>query len=350
MARSRAVTVASLITVLGTCPVAGVHSGLGLRHKRQAHRRAALLAAVSGDCGCLNWKDVFTQRGGRCGQGFERFLSRSANGTGASLKTSLFQELWEGELCDRLFAKLDTNSCVQQNMGEGSNSAQAGWCYVNSTCSSEKLDLHSISNVGGKYLNNALFDKPELDKGASLSLRMCVPSIDHFLYELSPQDLYNFSVAQGLDMGHLVKLAYPTMGESWEKVSAAFLMNRSMTQADVSTRLRRTAERGNTVVWSSRNGLPPFGVTQGTSAWEVGLLPRAKRTVLDNPSSVEVWANVTKFRCVTGCPGSGPSDAPILPGRKVGMLQLGAPWRRGRGLVRMRGRRTEKHGNVYVDA
>ncbi|CAK0858041.1 unnamed protein product, partial [Prorocentrum cordatum] len=62
----------------------------------------------------------------RCGQGYERFLPRSSNDTGAHLKTGLFQKLWEGELCDRVFARLDTDSCVQQNMGEGSASAEDG--------------------------------------------------------------------------------------------------------------------------------------------------------------------------------------------------------------------------------
>jgi len=182
---------------------------------------------------------------------------------------------------------------------------------------------------------------------------MCLPGVDRFLYEKSPQELQEVASRWGLDMGHLVKLAYPTMGASWEKVSAFFTMNnRSLLGAEVSTRLRRTAARGNTVVWSSRNGLPPFGVTRGTQAWEVGLRPRARRAVLSDPDRLEVWASVTKFRCLSGCSGRRPlGDAAVLPlggdavlkpsGALSGPppprgLQLGAPWARGRGVVQMR--------------
>jgi len=352
--RASATALAALVAALAALPAASLKNRL--RHLNKGayrQRKRELLAAVGGDCRCLNWKDVFTQRGGRCGQGFERFLSRDANSTGAGLKASLFQELWEGELCDRVFARLDVDTCLQQHMGEGSLSAQDGWCYVGSTCNSSLLELHNLSNADS----------------ASMRARKCVPEADHFLYERSPQDLYNFSVDQGIDMGHLVKLAYPTMGESWEKVSANFLMGRgsngslSLLEGDYSFRLRRTLERGNTVVWSSRNGLPPFGVTQGTRAWEVGLLPRAKRAVLEDPNSLEVWASMTRFRCLSGCPGG---DVPVLPAHEesgharsaaakqtpAGMLQLGHPWSRGRGLVQMRGnrkKRGEKREYVQVE-
>jgi len=338
MVRSSPMFVAAFLSTHPSAAVALKGTASAQAKARQDHRRRhrEMVAAVSGDCGCLNWRDVFTQRGGRCGQGYEHFLSRNGNGTGAHLKTGLFQELWEGELCDKVFARLDTDGCVQQNMGEASSSAQAGWCYVNATCSSDKLDLRRLSGAG-----NPAFGP-----------RMCVPGADRFLYEKSPEELQKFASDQGLDMGHLVKLAYPTMKEPWERVSSFFTMNKSLHTTEISFRLRRTAERGNTVVWSSRNGLPPFGVTRGTQAWEVGLRPRARRAVLSDPDRLEVWASVTKFRCLSGCSGRRPlGDAAVLPlggdavlkpsGALSGPppprgLQLGAPWARGRGVVQMR--------------
>ncbi|CAK0832818.1 unnamed protein product [Prorocentrum cordatum] len=299
------------------------------RQKDHRRRHRELLSAVSGDCRCLNWKDVFTQRGVRCGQGYELFLPRSSNGTGAHLKTGLFQSLWERELCDRVFARLDTDGCLQQNMGEVSDSAQAGWCYVGSACSSDRLDVRRLSAAGAPPLR----------------LRMCVPGADRFLYEKPPPDLQKFASAQGLDMGHLVKLSYPTMRDSWERVSSFFTLNRSLHTAEISARLRHTAQRGNTVVWSSRNGLPPFGVTQGLNAWEVGFYPHARRAVMSDPTSVQVWARVTKFRCVGGCSGVElPDDAPVVKlYERAGVFALGSPWARGRGPVQMH-RRLKKRG------
>jgi hypothetical protein len=332
MVRNSPMVLAAFIAMLSASPSAGIKQLIKLKGsstgeakaRQKDHRRKhrELLAAVSGDCQCLNWKDVFTQRGGRCGQGYEHFLPRSGNGTGAHLKTGLFQELWEGELCDRVFARLDTDGCLQQNMGEVGNSAQAGWCYVNATCSSDRLDLHRVSASGG----------------SSLGLRMCVPGADRFLYEKSPQELQKFASDQGIDMGHLVKLTYPTMREPWERVSSFFTMNKSLHTSEISFRLKHTAERGNTVVWSSRNGLPPFGVTQGLNAWEVGFRPRARRAVMSDPTSVQVWAQVTKFRCVSGCSGGElADDAPVVKlYERTDVFSLGAPWARGRGMVQMR--------------
>jgi len=337
MAQNSTMFLAVLFATLSAYPSAGIklkNSSTGEARARQDHwdhrrKHRELLAAVSGECQCLNWKDVFTQRGGRCGQGYEHFLPRSGNGTGAHLKTGLFQELWEGELCDRVFARLDTNGCVQQNMGEVSNSAKAGWCYVDTTCSSDKLDLRRISAAGSP----------------SLGLRMCVPSADRFLYDKSPQDLQKFASDQGLDMGHLVKLTYPTMRDPWERISSFFTMNMSLSTTKTSFRLRHTAESRNTVVWSSRNGLPPFGVTQGLNAWEVGFRPHARRDVMSDPTSVEVWAKVTKFRCVSGCSGGElADDLPVVKlNERAGIFSLGAPWARGRGMVQLR-RNSRKRG------
>lgn len=147
------------------------------------------------ECSCLNWKDAYRSKQAFCGQGPE-LLSLASDSHVSSDVMLPFVQL---EYCGDFFERLDHSHCVLLQQGLAERDQQHNtWCYVSPLCQN-------------------------LNRGASLarggaSWKTCNANKDSILRNLSLPVLSAIAEAGGVDLGLLVRLAYPVQPQRWPEV------------------------------------------------------------------------------------------------------------------------------------
>jgi len=147
------------------------------------------------ECSCLNWKDAYRSKQAFCGQGPE-LLSLASDSHVSSDVMLPFVQL---EYCGDFFERLDHSHCVLLQQGLAERDQQHNtWCYVSPLC-------------------------PNLNRGANLarggaSWKTCSAHEDSILRNVSLPALSAIAEAGGVDLGLLVRLAYPVQPQRWPEV------------------------------------------------------------------------------------------------------------------------------------
>lgn len=229
-------------------------------------------------CKCLNWKEVFASNKASCGMGLETFRQDlSGEDMGMPYRKSISGK-WDDGLCNILYSRLNSTGCANANMGE----RDGQWCYVNSGCGK----LNEGWRVPGK------------DKKWSTSVKFCTEGQDNFLKDMMPGHLSKFARDHEVDVGFLMKMAYPTVqGQKWEDVKKFWSKNRDEMEIFPRARAEEIALTSAPVVWGSKSQ-QSFGVTQGESAFQIDPTIVARLTA----DLKEVPHKLTRMTCLSGCP------------------------------------------------
>lgn len=168
--------------------------------------------ALSSECTCMNWAELYASKAVTCGQGLEMLFTSKvaamqatqpflAAGSGRRL-ASQFE--FEGQksvnstlrnrICSQFFQKIDDNRCVNQVKGLGVQYQglwhSGSWCYVSSDCE----DLH-----GGLPVMST-----------ELSWKNCQKDSDISLRELKPGQIIDLASDHDVDSSLLFEHAYYT--------------------------------------------------------------------------------------------------------------------------------------------
>lgn len=101
---------------------------------------APVLAQTNFDCTCLGWKKAYLEKGATCGMGLELFSKKKTVTHTPGREKAM--ETMQGDYCDDVYKKLETNACLTANMGE----SPGHWCYVSHKCA----ELNGDWRVPGK--------------------------------------------------------------------------------------------------------------------------------------------------------------------------------------------------------
>lgn len=145
-------------------------------------------------CACLPWKDVYAEKGVRCGQGKELALFGIVGNAGA--KSVLPSSMYD-EFCTRFFMHSSHNACYN---AKGFGPSDDQWCYVPAHCSSAG----------------------EAVAGTQVAMHQCSAAAGDDLMRLkAPEDLNRMAMKSGLEIGLFGKLSYTKSPLVWSKVEGA---------------------------------------------------------------------------------------------------------------------------------
>jgi len=261
------------------CLLAGVVGGASahLRHLRSAaaHRQPALEGSQDA-CGCLSWQHVYKARGVKCGQGNELHVVTK------SLKPLwLAQKMVGDEFCEKFFHRIPASFCVNVDQ----NNAPAWWfggqwCYVSSECKQLR---------GGHPV-----------QGTNVSWKMCTDAQDETLREKTPEELDEIRGKLDLDLGLLVKFAYPVWQlEKWPHVESFFapvngtlMMYARGRRAD----LQRVVNSGIPMLFDSLDGHPPFYIVTGRKRYKINFKEGGLQSYIAGH-----MGEVNNMTCLEGC-------------------------------------------------
>jgi len=199
---------------------------------------AALKSTAQADpCTCLGWEDAFSNYGVNCSSLFVRGM---------------------GFACPSMLERTSYNVCVNQGIGSG-NMARVKrlpqHCLVSSACT--KLN-------GGSRLSNTIAKK------------FCTPE-DPRLQDIPIQSLLTGASKLGWEQGRAIKMAYetPTLDVKWTDSVKYFLLGIIGLSVEEMAALNKLRASGKPTVIDSESTLPPFGLVNGTEAYEVIFDPDA---------------------------------------------------------------------------
>lgn len=165
------------------------------------------LHSNDGVCECMNWMKTYKSGAVRCGAGSEYYYKTSEHLPGTVLIDKETNSGLGEMLCSGFYEKLNTNKCVNINMGRD----EGQWCYVDTNC-------RSLNN-GGRIPNT------------QVSWKMCKAGTDSMLRDSTPEELVDFSREQNVWLAVLHKMSYPMSREGekdfhlWRDVKEAFGVN-----------------------------------------------------------------------------------------------------------------------------
>jgi len=223
-------------------------------------------------CECLNWAVVYKKKGAICGQGHELSF-QITTGT-----TPWLAKIMHGEdVCHNFFHRINDNSCMNVVMANDPDKWYSGqWCYVSKEC-----------------------PQAQPTNGSSLvAAKLCTPGVDPMLRDRSPEELHRWANGNNLDMGLVVRMAYPVESEAkWPLVKAYFGQESDVASkavnASVLAKLKALQESGRPIVLDSHNRHLPYAVVTGSKAF---LLEKdAVNMVSGQPFTFTSW------KCVKGC-------------------------------------------------
>lgn len=193
--------------------------------------------APNAACNCLPWRDAYRRAGSSCGQANELWTQRSP------------KPPMKKEFCTDFYERITWTSCTNINFH---NRATKQWCYVSSRCKSLN---------GGKSIPNT-----------EISWKTCTKGEDDLLVEKTPEQLHVLAMRNDLNVGLVVKMAYPREWWRWNKVAYLFapLGREKGERADLDRKnLLAAVESGRPMVLDSFNGHPPFVFVVNRTAYEV---------------------------------------------------------------------------------
>lgn len=164
---------------------------------------ASTLRSKESTCECKNWMETYKSGAIACGTGSEFYFHTHKMQPLEDTMTTA-KAKWGKMVCTDFYEKLNTNKCVNVNMGQD----YGQWCYVDAACE----DL----NKGDKISNS------------QLSWKMCQTGKDASLRDSHPEELAQFSKDNDVWLAMLHKMSYPgeRAGEGgahlWKTVMASF--------------------------------------------------------------------------------------------------------------------------------
>lgn len=197
------------------------------------------------ECECLNWKETYRSQQAVCGQGPE--LRSVANELHTSLE--LVMPFLQSEYCIDFFERLDHNRCVNLQLGTGA--AHKTWCYVSPQC-------HRLGNG---------IEMPQ----AGANWKTCSDHEDSHLRDLTLPELWAVADANELDLGILLKSAYPVQPQRWPDVEQFWWFEDFSTQPE---NVRAARDAGTTVIYEVRqDGTGDKIVASGEQLWAINADP-----------------------------------------------------------------------------
>eukprot|EP00747_Dinoflagellata_sp_TGD_P185202 gnl/TRDRNA2_/TRDRNA2_41620_c0_seq1.p1 gnl/TRDRNA2_/TRDRNA2_41620_c0~~gnl/TRDRNA2_/TRDRNA2_41620_c0_seq1.p1 ORF type:complete len:310 (+),score=57.81 gnl/TRDRNA2_/TRDRNA2_41620_c0_seq1:109-1038(+) len=261
---------------------------------------AAESAALDSSCECLGWREAYHSYFVQCGQGHEMDML-------AMPRHSLHHIGRNNELCEIFFGRLpNDNFC----MNEDFPSSNKQWCYVSPHCKDGK-ELPEARGLGGFY------NSPSKEDGEPRT-KTCEQNKDRFFADLTVEELNVYAAKHELDVGLLMKFAYPTLGGGMKLANVLPFWNLNSTvalgkKAPPSVKplegmqrsmLETYATAGLTVFIDSDSGHPPYGIMEGQSLYivhstdvQADLARAGANQWLKNTNKVAV-------RCVARCGGN----------------------------------------------
>lgn len=233
------------------------------------HQSSASLKAES--CTCQNWKQTYASKKAQCGQSNEFFLATGLHAPSPKVRSELGQKLG-GEFCTRFFETLNTNVCVNVNMGNFGKDCGT-WCYVSADCA----DATAVPS-------------------SAVSWKQC-SATDLRLRDLAPTTLAIFARDHDLDLGLLHKMSYPLYGQHlWGDVEAFWGLggkSASSLPADLRKEMQEIADSGTPHSFdTAEDNHPPHRIVVGMTVYAV--YPSAHGSS-NHPGT---W---NELSCVTGC-------------------------------------------------
>jgi len=217
-------------------------------------------------CQCLSWKEVYSKHGVECGAGQELAFAG-----GLSMKPLLGMEF-----CTHFYEKLSGSFCTNLHFNEQRTEQ---WCYVSSAC--------QALNGGGAV--------------GSLKWKQCTVGQDAMLGEMTPEQVHQVAVAEDKDAGLVLKMAYPLykQGLHWPDVLKCLGGGAGGPKCDA---LRAVQAMKRPVIFDSVDGHPPFGVVNGSRAFEARFTAWFFKTDQADPSLLfKHPGKMNEVSCVAGC-------------------------------------------------
>lgn len=243
---------------------------------------ASALYAKDDTCQCKNWMQAYKDI--PCGSSNEYYFASSEN-LPSTRSREKYAKKWGEMLCTEFYEKLNTNKCVNINMGKD----EGQWCYVDSACKN--------LNFGGRIPNS------------QFSWKSCKGGKDSTLRDLKPEELYQFSKEQNVWFAVLHKMSYPgeRAGDDgaslWKDVKEAFgfsdeagvwtqnLVHMDM-PGDVALKMRKIHTLNTPYYFDTNgNGTVPHIIVNGRKT----MLVEGDKIRGTNPGD---WSTL---RCIGGC-------------------------------------------------
>lgn len=148
------------------------------------------------NCSCLTFAEVYSQRGGVCGEGLELVVALNGTFMPSLALISKVKKTVIEEYCTNFYRKMDTSLCVKvapfgPDMDDWLGQS---WCYVDEQCGEEHHTQKVPDKIGKR----------------DFRVKQCEHHHgDYMLGDLPPEQLYLFARNKSLMMGHLVIMAYP---------------------------------------------------------------------------------------------------------------------------------------------
>jgi len=205
-------------------------------------------------CSCLGWVDAYTNHGVSC-----EFLGE--------------------EYCKGFFRRVPDAVCVNDLPSE----APRQHCLVSGEC---------------RELNGGMPFGP-------VSMKVCTQGQERALADSPPPELFSLAKRLDLDIGLLVKMAYPVSRvASWEDAQGFWAKHRLEPRLlpEQLQAMQGIMDSGKPHVIDSGDGHPPFAVVVGPKAYEISLnypwlqlTSMLKRSIFDTPGKL------TSVACVAAC-------------------------------------------------
>jgi len=230
-------------------------------------------AASAESCECLGWQDAYSKHGAKCGDGHELdtvgipgFIAREIPQIGYEFCAMFFQSLPNSKYC----------------LNDKFSGTPAEWCYVSDACTE-----------GAK-------------SGGPLHTRNCTRGRDATLGEMKFEEFAAYVHENKLELGLTVQFAYPT----WQKeklpdVQAFWGLaapeDAKPIDAELRARLQAQVDSGKTMFFTSRDGHPPYAVSEGAKLYYINFA---------EPGHIDFARkeDMNRWACVAGC---GSANRPL---------------------------------------
>lgn len=181
--------------------------------------------------------------------------------------------------CKNYYERLpkEQNYCSNYHFVNRPNQPDGGqWCYVSSECQ----NLH-----GGNQVTTGI------------SWKGCDNKKDSMMRNMTLDQLQAWQASDDLDIGILVKFAYPVFEKiPWESVRAFFGLEGAPLEEHGAKMMQDIVDSKQPLVFSSVNGHPPFGVIVGDKTYEVRLTEG-----WEAQWNASHMGKITELVCVKGC-------------------------------------------------
>jgi len=224
------------------------------------------------NCECLNWYNVYKRLGAKCGDGHELSFAYKQG-----FVPWLAHLMYHREFCYDFYQRIDDNACMNILMtNEPGQWYNNQWCYVPKECP-QATPVNSSNIVGAK---------------------ICEPGKDKLMRDYTPEQLTDMAKEFNLNIGHVMKMAYPTEWEArWPNVQALYRNDSAIALAAVNqsvvSRLHYLQSTGAGYVLDSDNQRAPFAVIRGGKTY---MVEKDEANYMEG----HPWT-FTKWKCISNC-------------------------------------------------